>query len=661
MDEDRRRLAVRTGLVLAVVAGLAGLLALLVLPAVLVTETAVDTVEDEFLDHPPLPEEIPPAPRNSVIYAADGEAIAEVFGEVRRVPADLEQIPEHTRQAVIATEDRDFWQHDGVDHDAMGRALLRNLEAGEALEGASTITQQYVTMAFLDPEPTVERKAQEIVWAVELEERLSKEEILERYLNRIYLGNGNQGVATAAEFYFSKPVSELDLVESALLAGMIRAPELNDPLEDPDRASTRRDIVLEQMVDAGVITREEADEVIGTEIELEIHESEETEPFWVDLVKRFIYDEAVQLQPGLREALGETRKERIDALFDDGLFISTTLDTGMRELAEATVASYTNDPINDPLGGLITVDHSTGAVRAFALGPKEHGPCPDEEEPCPTTTVNPAFPGIGGSGRQSGSAFKPFVSAAALQQGMGTGTSYDSPSGEPIAGCGDPVDPYAPHNFGQQDAGTVTMTEAMRDSVNVYFAKLARDAGVRAVAESAHDHGLVFSPNLQDFDGRMCAIALGTALVFPVEMAIGFGVWANDGTRCAPYIVEEVADRDGEVLYTHEPQCEEVVDPGVAATMRQLLRGPVSGDGTAGVVGAQVGGDVFGKTGTTDDFVDAWFVGAARGHTTAAWIGYETPAPMRNVNIGGRAYGEVTGGELPAPMWADFVSQLPTG
>jgi penicillin-binding protein 1A len=657
-DQDRQLrptdVVGRVGLLVLVAAASALLLAATIAPTVFAADAAVDSVERELFDHPPLPDELPVAAQISHVLDRDGEPITALHGPIEREPVALEDISQTAMDAVIATEDAQFYEHDGVNHDSIVRAGLRNLQAGGVEEGASTITQQLVTMAYLDPDPTIERKLREIVWAVEFEERYGKDEILEQYLNRIYLGHGVYGIGTAADYYFSTPASELDLAQSALLAGAIRAPTTNNPIDNPEAAGTRRDIVVRQMQALGMVDDEDAEAVLGTEVELDVREDEDGEPFWEDLVKRVIYDHDVELQPGLQEAVGETLEARVDALFEGGLEITTTLDREMHGRAIQTVAEYLDDPVDDPLGSLITVDHRDGAVRALALGPKEFGPCDEEDEPCVTTQVNPAVPGIGGSGRQSGSSFKPFVSATALEQGEDVDIEYDTPSGEELEDCGWGEE-WEPENFDLEDHGEMEMPEAMRDSNNVYFAKLARDVGVISVAETALAHGITHSPNLGDFGEQDCSIGLGSAEVFPWEMTAGYGTWANDGEHCEPYLIERVVDRDGEVLYEHEPDCRRATDADTAATMRDLLGEPVSSDGTAASVGARLP-DAFGKTGTTDDFRDAWFVGSEGVHTTAAWMGFEQPTAMRDITIGGQYHDRVTGGTLPASMWADFMA-----
>ncbi|MFA9430955.1 transglycosylase domain-containing protein [Egicoccus sp. AB-alg2] len=631
-----------------------------VIPIMVAAADTVDTTREQLIDRPPLPEDLPVAAEISTVHEASGEPIAELSGVERREPVDLAQVPQVLIDAVLAIEDDEFFEHNGVNHQSVLRAAARNLAAGGIEEGASTITQQYVKMTLLGPEQTMDRKLHEVVWAVELEQRLDKHDILERYLNAVYLGDGVYGVGTAAQHYFNKPVGELTLAEAAALAGAIQAPSTTNPVANPEAATSRRDLVLRQMRAQGRIEPEEAEEAMDEELVLDVQEEEVAEPFWIDYVKRLIYDEAMTLQPGLQEAIGETRQERVDALFEGGLRIHTTLDPALHSQANETLAAYLDDPENDPLGSIITVEHDTGALRALALGPRQFGPCPedlDDDEPCLTTQVNPAMPDAGGSGRQSGSAFKPFVAAAALADGFDRDEEYDSPSGEPIEECGEVGQDYEPRNFDDADAGEIDLVEAMQRSNNVYFVKLARDVGVERVVEVAREHGLVASPSLDGFGSRSCSIALGTAEIFPLEMAAGYGVWANEGVYCAPYLIERVEDRFGEVLYEHEDRCERVVDEDVAQEMRSLLQEPVSSDGTAPVVGSQVE-NARGKTGTTQNFVDAWFVGYAGPYSTAAWIGFEQPTPLTDITIGGTYHDRVTGGAVPAPMWADYMAAI---
>jgi penicillin-binding protein 1A len=675
------RFAGRLMAAVIIVAATATLLALPVVPVLVVGTETVDAVETTLLDAPPLPDELPVAAQLSTVHDLEGTRIAELAGEIRREPVPYEAIPQVVIDAVLATEDSGFFEHAGVEHESMVRAAGRNLAAGGIAEGASTITQQYVKMTLLSPEQTIERKLHEVILAVELERRDSKEQILEGYLNAVYLGEGVYGFGTAADHYFSKPIGELNVAEAAVLAGSIQAPAVTNPVANEEVARNRRDVVIRQMLQQERIDQATADEALASPVELNVRDRDFGEPFWIDTVKRLIYDPEAALQPGLQEAIGASVEDRIDALFAGGLRIETTLDRRMTARAEDAIAGFMTDPADDPMASLISLEHETGALRAFALGPRAFGQCdPDSEEPCELTTTNPAVPWGGGSGRQSGSSFKPFVAAAALNDGLdrvptedpvvregddpldlqnpeiidNPPLTYDAPSGEPIAGCGTADELYEPQNYGDSDAGTVGLAEAMQRSTNTYFVKLSRDVGVERVAEVAIDHGLRWG-NLDTFGSVSCSIGLGSAEVFPLGMVLGYGTWANNGVRCEPFVIERVLDRDGEVLYEHEPRCNRVVESDVADEMRRVLRGPVSPGGTASSVGFALGSEVWGKTGTTNSNVDAWFVGSYEGLTHSSWVGFERPRPMEDIRIGGSYYRSVTGGTVPAGIWTAYV------
>ncbi|MDP9022828.1 MAG: transglycosylase domain-containing protein [Actinomycetota bacterium] len=664
------RIAVRILQLAAVLAASALLVSSILVPVPLVADRAVALVDETILDVPPLPPpaDHPPLALTSYMVATDGTFLAELHGPVHRVQVALSDIPAITRQAVIATEDASFYEHRGVDHRAIVRAAITNYRAGEIEEGASTITQQYVRAILLSREQTLERKITEAVWAVDLERQLTKDEILERYLNTAYFGNGVYGIGTASEFYFSRHISDLGLAESALLAGLIRGPERYNPLRNPDAARIRRDIVLSQMVANGFITAEQGRDARTRDLGLTIREEPDpVEPFFVEWVKRVAYHPAIDLQPELQTALGADPDERLRRVLEGGVTLVTTLDPVLDRHADNTLGAWLTDPVSDPLGGLVTLEAADGAIRAMAVGPKRFGDCPPEQRECEVSKVYPLVPGGGGRlGRQPGSAFKPFVAAAALSQGVPPGWETTTESGEPVPGCGTEREPYAPHNYSRADRGPRDMYSATQASVNVYFVKLARAVGVSQVRDVARRLGIEHSPNLDEFGENSCSIALGTANVYPLEMAAAYATIANDGVRCRPYVVARVEDRDGAVLYEHQPDCEQAIDPSVAHRLTDILQGPPSSAGTAPVVGRTLGRPVAGKTGTTSDWRDAWFVGFVPQYATAAWVGYELPTcppgrrvgcgRMLSVEAGGRTWRRVTGGSIPAHMWADYMA-----
>lgn len=663
------------GATFARIVGLLAVIALTVgtalLPGLFAARSAVASLDRTVFDVPPLPDDVAPPAETSFVYAEDGSELARLHGPQNRVRVPIDEIPEVTRNAVLATEDAGFLQHNGVDHRAIVRAAAANVRAGEVELGASTITQQYVRNVLLASyrtedggfEKSLKRKVHEAAWAVQLEEELSKEQILQRYLNTAYFGNGVYGIATAARFYFGRDVSELDAGASAMLAGMIRAPQLNDPIDNPESAERRRDIVLDQMVIGGFLEPEQAAVAKDAPLDLQVQEADGPEqPFLVEWVKRVAFDPGVRLQPELQEALGPDRQARQRAVFEGGLRIHTTVQPAYLRQAAQALAGYLEQPAEDPLGALVSVEPGSGAVRSLAVGPKRFGVCPSGERTCDVTKVNPVVPGGGGTGRAPGSAFKAVVMAAAMAEGITPRWRATARSGEPIEGCLGEDGAYDPENYGGASFGRIDMATAAENSVNVYFVKLAREIGIPLVADMAAELGIRnTAPELQDFGPVSCSIALGTVNVYPLEMAVAYATFANGGVRCDPYVVSRVEDRDGNVLYEHEPTCERVLDEDQAAWVVELLQGPPSSGGTAPYVGATLGRPVAGKTGTTTDWKDAWFVGFVPQLATAAWIGYETPVEMFGVEAGGTTWPKVTGGSIPARVWGDYMAAVLEG
>jgi penicillin-binding protein 1A len=685
------------GIVLVV--GVAGsLLALTALPALPVVERFVGVVRDQVLET----EDIGAAslvPINSFITATDGSFVAELTFEENRNPVTLDEIPQVVIDAVLATEDANFYEHAGVNHLAIIRALAQNLVSGGIESGASTITQQYVKLAFLTPEQTYQRKIQEALYAVQIERRLTKDEILERYLNRAHFGVGTYGVGTAAQRFLSVDVSEVTVDQAAMLAGILRSPSNNNPISNPENARSRRNVVLGQMANAGFITRAEADRAQALPLRVAFSEPPAPDqPFWSDWVARLLINEeladALGSQTDALRAMGDTAEERRRRVFQTGLRITTTLDPRLQALAEESLrASLTSEGGGReevalaPSGAIISIEPSTGAIRALAVGPQEFGSCVEDDKwvgqldsgllLCDKTKVNPAIPGAGGSGRQPGSAFKPFVAAAALEAGFPPGYTIDARGPALITGCvGIDGEDYIVRNAGGDDV--LDMAGAMARSSNVYHAQLTSDVGPLRVAEMARRLGV----GVPDRDVA-CALGLGATDITPLAMAAGYAALANDGIACAPFPIERIETADGRLLWEHTPDCRRVIDSEVAAQTVELLAGPVRAGGTAPV--ANLGEwPTRGKTGTTNDYVDAWFVGMVRQLATAAWIGYpqgtrfyvdETTAesvcgsqaflnrcpPVRqtleNVTIAGTRYARVFGGTIPAPMWKRYMEQ----
>ena len=684
---------------IAVIAGVTGLLlGALFLPAALATNDVLAAVRNDVLDVPPIGEADTP-PENSFIYDADGRVLAELTFEENRNPVTLDEVPQVVIDAVLATEDAHFYEHEGVNHLAMIRAFITNLRAGTIEVGASTITQQYVKLAFLSPEQTYQRKIEEALYAMQLEDQLSKDEILERYLNRAYFGAGTYGIGTAAERYFSKDLGDLTLGEAATLAGLLRAPEANNPINSLQNAQDRRDIVLRQMANHGFISYDQAFAAIDQPLEPRISEPPPPEyPFWTRWVSQLLTNESVAADLGTQldalETMGATREERIRRVFQSGLRIHTTIDPELQDLAQETLTeylTYEDEPAEEiarePMGAITSVEPGSGAIRALAIGPHGFGSCEedgswvdvDEETGllyCDRTAVNPAVKGMGGSGRQPGSAFKPFVAAAALEDGISAGLTLDARGPQEIEGCRDGDGMWTVRNAGGNDI--VNMYEAMARSSNVYHALLVAQTGPEKLVDVSQRLGVnrsELAPN--------CSLALGAGDVTPLEMATAYATLFNRGEYCQPFPITRIEDNEGNVLWEHTPDCRQVIDEEIADRVVDLMAGVVQPGGTAAV--ANLGEwPTRGKTGTTDSYVDAWFVGGVRQLVTAAWVGFQngpryyeteeqaaevcgsqrlltrcpaTTSYLENVTIGGQYYARVFGGTIPAPMWASYMRE----
>jgi membrane peptidoglycan carboxypeptidase len=564
-------------------------------------------------------------------------------GEDREL-VPYESIPPVLIQAVVAAEDKEFFRHPGVDPFGIARALYRDLRNEGVQQGGSTITQQYVKNAFLTPERTLVRKVREAVLAVKLERELTKEEILGRYLNRIYFGRGAYGVEAASQTYFGKSVRHVDLAEAAYLAGLIRAPETADAERRPEEASRRRASVLVRMVDDGYITQAQADEANARP--------------WGELRPR-----------RSREGLGDVRgseygteyfveavRQQVVELFPDGqvysrgLRIYTTLDHDRQRDAHETVVGLL-DPDNpdDPDASILAVDRR-GRVVAMMAG-TDFG----------RSQVNLALGQQGGgSGRQPGSAFKTFALAEAIEQGFSARSLYEAPSSIVLAGANSGQDWRV--SGGASPAGFWDLVDALRISSNTVYAQLMLDVGPDSVVELAHRLG-IRSPI-----PAVNALVLGAGEVSVLDMAIAYNTLANEGLRYQPMLIERIEDASGEVLcwWPSEGRCSEVsepladpaLDPAIARQVNYALSQVVA-NGTGRR--AAYGNAVAGKTGTTQDNRDAWFVGFGCELTTAVWMGY-AGAPGEEPRYMDSFRGmEVQGGGFPAELFSRFMARASQG
>ncbi|MDA3937151.1 MAG: PBP1A family penicillin-binding protein [Actinomycetota bacterium] len=550
------------------------------------------------------------APRTSVVYASDGSVLAEWHGEQDRTVVPLADMPLALQHAVVAIEDERFYEHNGVDLRAIARAFSINAEAGDVRQGGSTITQQLVKILFTDGERTMTRKIREALLAYELESKADKEEVLETYLNLVYFGHGSYGVESAANRYFGKAASELELHESALIAAIIKSPGRYSPIEDPEEAQERRDVVLAKMRQLGYITR--AEETAARSHALEIAppaEIAEVAPYFVEYVKQDLIDR-----------LGA------DEVFKGGLRVYTTLEPALQRQAESAAHSVLN-LADDPEVAVVSIQHSTGHIVSM-VGGRDF-------------SVNQFNLAVQGR-RQPGSAFKPFVLVRALEEGVRPEQVFSAaPYSVEVKDGTWHVENYE-NSFA---ASTLTLRAATNWSVNAVYARLIMLVGAEDVVVTAQKMGITspLEPNP--------AIALGglTTGVSPLEMASSYGTIATTGLRVEPTAILRVTDDSDNLLFESVYSAERVLTEGVA-TQASLMLHDVIEVGTGGA--ARIDEWAAGKTGTTQSWRDAWFVGYAGDLSTAVWVGYsEGQVDMTDVH-GIR----VTGGSFPAQIWAGYMS-----
>jgi len=580
----------------------------------------------------------------SAIFDAQGTLITSLREE-NRSTVSLEQIPRVLQDAVIAIEDARFWEHNGVDPRAVARAASSNAASGEVSEGGSTITQQYVKTALLTPEQTLGRKLEEASIALALERNYSKELILELYLNTIYLGNGAYGVDAAAQSYFGVPVEQLSLEQAALLAGIIQAPSRHDPRKSPEGALKRRDLVLKRMYDQQLITESQRAAATATPIQLvDLQPTPEEVPYaaphFVDAVKNWLLNES--------DALGKTPEARREMLLRGGLRISTTIDLGLQAVAEQSIRDVLPGQGSDartPDASLVSIEPSTGFVRAMVGGYDYFG----------THSYRQSNLAKGG-GRQTGSAFKPIVMAAALTAGVSADKVFDSPSN---ARFNIPGGVWSVKGGGGLGAGTMRACTVV--SSNTCFANIIQDPAVGPEKSLAMAQQLgVVSTELD----ATPAMVLGPNNTTVEDMANVYATFANDGVRVPPAYVTKITGPDGSVIYQHEHVQTKAIEPEVSRAVTDALAGVIAGGtGDDAAIGRPAGG----KTGSAQNNTDAWFCGFAPQLATAVWVGF---AETRTADDGSRSLVSMTppntritvfGGTYPARIWARFMDQALEG
>lgn len=576
--------------------------------------------------------------QTSFLYAADGTLITQFHAVEDRVVLTTEQLPQSLRDAAVAIEDRRFYQHHGVDPQAILRAAYVNTASGTVVEGGSTITQQLVKRIYLDDTETFRRKIDEASLAWQLEDLLSKDEILTQYLNTVYFGQGAYGAQAAAQTYFGVDAEELKLAQSAMLAGLISSPGRFDPYVRKKSAKGRRNVVLELMLRLGAITPQQFQRASAAPIRVqrgvERQEQRYPYPYFVDYFQRWFLDEP---------AFGETREERARLLFGGGLRITTTLDPKLQEDAEHAVSSVLAYP-GDPSAAMTVIDPVTGFVRAM-VGGKDQDFWAERRG----GRVNLAT-GAGGTGRQTGSAFKPFALVAALERGISPETTFPAPSSIQI-----PLDDGKVWDVTNAEGGgygSMSLASATVNSVNTVYAQLIIELGPQAVVRTATRMGIrcctdVGEPRkpLQPYPSAV----LGANEVNTLEMSSAFGTLATGGRRVRPVPAIEVRDADGELLWRADPEPKQVISPDVATTADEILQDVVEfGTGRS----ASIGRPQIGKTGTASDHTNAWFVGAIPQLSAAVWVGY----PQGQVSMEPpRTRITVFGGTWPAQIWRLFM------
>jgi penicillin-binding protein 1A len=561
----------------------------------------------------------------SYVYDSGGNNIG-VFRQFElTVPIQPSDIPQVLKDAVVAAEDRRFWEHKGVDARGVLRAAWTDYNEGDTVQGGSTITQQYVKNNYLTGDRTLSRKLREAILATQLERRMSKADILFNYLNTVYFGSGAYGVGAAAQSYFGKPVSQLTLSESAMLAGLIPAPTEWSPRVNSQEAERRRELVLDEMLKQKLISQADHDQAKALGLWLVIDgpppapatlvQPQPTKgasqyPYFVDWVEQVM--------------LAKYGPEKV---YRGGLRIETTIDPRLQFYADQAVAGRlagTSAPLDM---SLVTVEPSTGLVRAMVAGRDSNA-----------SQVNLA---LGGTyGFQPGSSFKTFVLTEAFEQGIAPETIYNAPAQFRIPNC-DGDDCFLGNYADGQGYGRMTLRKATASSINTVFAELISDVGVQKTAEMAHRLGVT---NVDPNGNYGVSLALGAAEVSPLDMASAYATLANQGVRIDPTPILRVIDHDGHILEdNNHRQGTRAVSANVAANVTNVLQDVIkSGTGTAAAIDRPAAG----KTGTAEEYRAAWFVGYTPQLSTAVWTGY-TDAQ--------RSLPGTTGGSTPARTWSDFM------
>ena len=554
----------------------------------------------------------------TTVVAADGQLLGRFLPEQRFVPIDATHIPQLVVEVVTASEDPDFFSHHGYTVAGIVRAAVANTSAGDAVEGGSTITQQVAKNLYTGGERTVARKVRELAVATTLEDHYSKQQILAAYLNSTYFGEGAVGIRAASAVYFGKPVEQLTLSEVALLVGLIPAPSDRDPRLHPDVAEASRLHVLDR---TATTKRVDAAQIAAARVQPPAlappQATTSTQPYFMEYVRQWLLDDA---HLPAAQVLG------------GGLRIETSLDLRMQQSAAAAIADALPDPAG-PTAAAVVLDHRNGHVLALVGG---------SDWSASKVDLARGADG-GGSGRQPGSSFKPFALAAAMVAGFRPNDPLPAPARITLPGADHPIE-----NYDHADHGTVSLTDATVHSINTAYAWLTEQVGAQPVRDLATALGIDHLPAT----GVGPSIGLGAYETSPMDMAAAYGTIAEDGHRVTPVPVTRVVAPDGHVLIDNRAPAPGpgVLDPAVCRAVTGVLTQVVQrGTGTA----AQLDRPVAGKTGTTDDYANGWFVGYTAQLAAAVWVGYPSAnTPMHDIN----GVPSVSGGTIPARIWHDVMS-----
>lgn len=607
----------------------------------------------------------PPLSQRTQILDSKGGLIASVYSRDRKVLKSLNDISPTMRNAIVAIEDSRYWQHGAIDIKGILRALNKNAESGGVAQGASTLAQQYIKNVAVEEagddatkvaqatQQTLGRKIKELKYAIQIEQKLGKKKILLNYLNIVPFGEQSYGIEAAAMRYFSEHAKDLTLPQAALLAGLVQAPSVYDPINNPDAAKKRRNVVLQRMADLGDITQAQADAAGRQPLGLKV-----TKPkngcitavsgagFFCDYVREVFLN---------NPAFGKTAAVRAKRWNEGGLTIRTTLDPQAQSAVQTSISDHVYK--SDSVATAVTlVQPGTGRIVAMGQS-RPYGFGTDE------TQINLSVDrDQGGSqyGFQTGSTFKPITAAAAIEQGMPATKEYSAPYKmkypSPVSTCngawtndeGSEVE-----NENASEVGPMRMKEATAKSVNTYFVQLISDIGVCPVVTMAKKMGV--EPASGGQLGQVPSITLGTMGMSPLTMANAYATFANGGVYCTPVAIESITDSDGKKLTVPQSTCQRAMSEKTADTINTLLKGVVE-DGTGQEAGLS-DRDSAGKTGTTDSRYAAWFVGYTKQLAGAVWVGGPTKnVSMTDITIGGVFHAKVFGADTPGPIWKDAMS-----